>query len=151
MSLLMRMCVPVVALGIGVLVVALPGGCNRKGPRGPTTVRGAVTFQGKPFAGGFIVFSPDPDRGHSGKAARATVGPDGRYELRHATESTIPAGWYRVSIAAAPSLEPASALTPVFPLKLARPDMSGLVREVKPDQENIFEFAVEVPVNVATR
>jgi len=97
-----------------------------------------------------VVFSPDPDRGHSGKAARGNVGVDGRYELRLGTDGTIPAGWYRVSIAEAPSLEAASALGAVFPLKLARPDMSGLVREVKPDHENVFEFAIEVPVNVAS-
>ena len=144
---LMRLCVPVVALVIGAAVVALPGGCSRKAPHGPTTVRGAVTFQGKPLAGGVVVFSPDPDRGHSGKPIRGNVGADGRYELRLAANTTIAPGWYRVAIAAAPSLEPTSALGPVFPLKLARPDMSGLVREVKPEQENVFEFAVEVPVS----
>ena len=57
-------------------------------------------------------------------------------------------GWYRVSLAADPTSEPYWA----FPAKLARPDLSGLVREVKPDRENVFEFAVEVPqATVATR
>lgn len=150
MSLLMRLCVPFVALGVGVLVVALPGGCSRKASSGPTSVRGAVTFQGKPLVGGLVVFSPDPDRGHSGKAARGTVGADGRYQLKLGADATIPAGWYRVSISAPPSLDMDSVAAPVFPLKLARPDMSGLLREVKPDQENVFQFAVEVPVNVAS-
>ena len=32
----------------------------------------------------------------------------------------------------------------LFPPQLARPDVSGVVREVKPGQENVFDFAVEV-------
>jgi hypothetical protein len=94
-----------------------------------------------------VVFSPDPDRGHSGKPIRGNVGADGRYELRPGDNATISAGWYRVAIAAAPSLETTSELAPAFPMKLARPDMSGLLREVKPEQENVFEFAVEVPAS----
>ncbi|MFO0822470.1 MAG: hypothetical protein U0792_05015 [Gemmataceae bacterium] len=147
MSMLMRLCVPVVALVVGAAVVALPGGCSRNTPQAATTVRGAVTFQGKPLAGGMVVFSPDPDRGHSGKPIRGNVGVDGRYELRPSEKTPIPPGWYRVAIAAAPSLEPTSELSPIFPVKLARPDLSGLLREVKPEQENVFEFAVEVPAS----
>ncbi len=150
MSILTRLCVSVVALSIGVVVVALPGGCSRKTAGKTTTVRGAVTFQGRPLVGGAIVFSPDPDRGGTGKPIRGNVGADGRYELRPGENAIIPPGWYRVAIAVVPSLESPAAPTAIFPLKLARPDTSGLVREVKPEQENVFEFAVEVPVNVAT-
>jgi len=147
MSILTRMCVSVVALCLGVLVVALPGGCSRKTAGKPTVVRGAITFQGKPLVGGVVVFSPDSQRGNSGKPVRGNVGTDGRYELRPAADTLIPPGWYRVAIAAAPSLDAPSALAPAFPQKLARPDLSGLVREVKPEQENVFEFAVEVPLS----
>ena len=144
MSRLVRLLVSVAALGVGAAVVALPGGCGRKTSQEPATVRGAVTFQGKPLTGGLVVFSPDPDRGGSGKPARGAVGPDGRFEVRLGGEPAIPPGWYRVAIAAAPVLPP-PADAPVFPPQLARPDMSGLVREVKPGRENVFEFAVEVP------
>lgn len=149
MSLLVRFAVPVVSLAVGALLVALPGGCNRRTGHKATTVRGAVTFQGKPLVGGLVVFTPDPERGGTGKSARAVIGPDGRYELKPSGDALIAPGWYRVAIAA-----PASALSlpggepaavPTFPAKLARPDLSGLVREVKPSQENVFEFAVEVP------
>lgn len=142
---LARLFVPVAALAAGALLVALPGGCKRSGSPAPATVRGAVTFQGRPLAGGMIVFSPDPERGGSGKPARGDLGPDGRFELRLAGSSTIPAGWYRVAIS-----PPASAITEpqlsavAFPRQLARPDLSGLSREVKPGQDNVFEFAVEV-------
>jgi hypothetical protein len=149
MSLLVRFAVPVVSLAMGALLVALPGGCNRKTMLPATTVRGVVTFQGKPLAGGLVVFSPDPDRGGSGKSLRGKIGADGRYELKANEDRVIAPGWYRVAIAAPASalLSPGSepAAIPTFPAKLARPDLSGLVREIKPSQENVFEFAVEVP------
>ncbi|WP_171471918.1 hypothetical protein [Frigoriglobus tundricola] len=34
---------------------------------------------------------------------------------------------------------------PVFPAKLARPDLSGLEREVQVGKDHVFDFAVEVP------
>jgi hypothetical protein len=46
-----------------------------------------------------------------------------------------------VAIAPAPD----SPKAPGFPPQLRRPDRSTLVREVAPGQENVFEFAVEVP------
>lgn len=142
MSLLSRMLLPVVALGAGALVVAVPGGCDRA-PPGPTTVRGTVTFQGKPLAGGVVVFAPDPERGGTGKPVRGDLGPDGRFVLRVGGESGVPAGWYRVAIAAGPGV--LSSAGPPFPASLSRPDLSGVVREVKAGRENVFDFAVEVP------
>lgn len=139
---LAKLFVPVVALGVGAALAALPAGCSRKTPPVPTTVRGAVTFQGRPLAGGLVVFSPDPERGGTGKPARGELAPDGRYELRLAGRPEVPPGWYRVALAAPPA-GPTSALGPVFPTQLARPDLSGLVREVKAGQENVFDFAVE--------
>ncbi|AWM37308.1 hypothetical protein [Gemmata obscuriglobus] len=55
----------------------------------------------------------------------------------------IPPGWYRVALTPAPT--PTSGPASLFPTKLARPDMSGIEREVKPGKEHIFEFVVEVP------
>src|SRR5262245_26561306 len=146
MSKLVRLLVPVVALGAGAAVVAIPGGCSRKPPPAPGTVRGKVTFQGQPVAGGLVVFSPDPDRGGEGKPARGELEPDGTFQLKLGGEPTIPPGWYRVAIAPAAAAYPASAYParPAFPPQLARPDKSGLVRQVQPGQENVFDFAVEV-------
>jgi hypothetical protein len=145
MSTLLRLFVPVAALAVGAAVVAVPGGCKRPAAAGPATVRGAVAFQGKPLTSGLVIFSPDPDRGGSGKPARGELGPDGRFRLTLAGSETIPAGWYRVAILAVPTSGSTSLSDgPAFPAKLARPDMSGIVREVQPGRDNEFEFAVEV-------
>lgn len=140
MSGLFRLVVPVVSLAAGAALVALHGGCSRNTAQTPTTVRGQVTFQGQPVAGGLVVFSPDPERGGSGKPARGDLGPDGSFKLSPPGGAALAPGWYRVAIAAAP----AAAGGPAFPAKLARPDTSGLVREVRPGQENVFDFAVEL-------
>jgi hypothetical protein len=144
MSRLVRLLVPVVALAVGAAVVAVPGGCRRPATSAPATVRGVVTFQGQPLTGGLVIFSPDPDRGGSGKPARGELGPDGHFQLTLADSTTIPAGWYRVAILALPMSASAHPSGTAFPTALARPDLSGLLREVKADQENVFHFAVEV-------
>lgn len=143
MKLLLRMFVPLAALAAGFGAVGLTGGCGSKvSPPGPATVRGKVTFNGRPVAGGLVVFTPDPQRGGSGKPARGETGADGAFAL-HLESAHIPAGWYRVSIVAAPALPDPAAEAPPFPPKLARPDLSGLEREVLAGKEHVFEFAVE--------
>lgn len=138
--------VPVVALGLGAALVCLPCGCGQKAVPDVATVRGKVTFQGEPLADGIIVFSPDPERGASGKPARGDIAADGTYQLSLGGESAIPPGWYRVAIAPSPEIGPASRIdAPRFPIRLGRPDRSNLLREVKAGQENHFEFAVELP------
>src|SRR5262245_23845942 len=117
MSGFVRLLVPVVALGVGAAVVALPGGCSRKPPPAPATVAGKVTFQGQPLSGGLVVFSPDPDRGGNGKPARGEIAADGTYQLKLGDDSMIPAGWYRVAVAPAPTAYPASA----YPARLTFP------------------------------
>jgi hypothetical protein len=146
MRVLARILVPVVSLAVGVAVVALPGGCGKSAPPLPTTVRGRVTFQGQPVAGGLVVFTPDPARGFTGKPARGETGPDGSFTLLLDGRDHIPAGWYRVALADAPALDPAASFgKPAFPPQLGRPDRSGLVREVVAGKEHVFEFGVEVP------
>ena len=122
MSTLLRLFVPVAALAVGTATTA---------PR-------TVAFQGKPLTSGLVIFSPDPDRGGSGKPARGDLDPDGRFRLTLADSEAVPAGWYRVAILGLP------AAGAPFPPKLARPDLSGIVREVKSGRENVFDFAVEV-------
>ena len=144
MSRFVRLIVPLVALGAGAAIVAGPGGCQRSAPASSATVRGTVTFRGQPLSGGLVIFSPDPDRGGSGKPARGEIGPDGQYQLSLASSPTIPPGWYRVAIVALPR-NPASGLDgSAFPAELARPDLSRLIREVQPSQENVFHFAIEL-------
>jgi hypothetical protein len=145
MKTVLRLVLPVVALAAGFGAMSLSGGCGSKAPPGPATVRGKVTFNGQPVAGGLVVFTPDPQRGGSGKPAHAETGPDGNFALQLDNSNEIPAGWYRVSLAPAPVIpDPLSAtLKPAFPAKLARPDLSGLEREVQAGKEHVFEFAVE--------
>ncbi|MBX9578759.1 MAG: hypothetical protein K2X87_00480, partial [Gemmataceae bacterium] len=49
----------------------------------------------------------------------------------------VPPGWYRVALAP-PAADPGG-----FPTKLARPDRSGLVRQIAAGKDHVFEFAVE--------
>ena len=146
MSRLGRALVAAAALGVGAALVAVHGGCHRKAAPGPATVRGKVTFQGEPLADGLIVFAPDPDRGGSGKAVRGELGADGSFQLSIGGETVVPPGWYRIAIAPCAGYAVGSVRdhTP-FPTQLARPDRSNVVREVKPGQENVFEFTIEVP------
>jgi hypothetical protein len=131
---LRRAAVPLLSLAAGVLILGPHLGCSRPAPPGPATVRGTVTLQGRPLPGGTVVFTPDKDRGTSGKPVRGEIGPDGTFRFA----SPIPPGWYRVSIAGPPGGD-------TFPPQLRRPDTSGVVREVTPGKEHVFEFAVEVP------
>lgn len=142
----LQLFIPVVALAVGAAAVSLTGGCGSKTPPGPATVRGKVTFNGRPVAGGLVVFTPDPQRGGSGKPARSETAADGSFSLTLGDSLEIPPGWYRVSLAPAPAMpDPLSASTaPSFPAKLARPDMSGIEREVRAGHNHVFEFAVEV-------
>jgi hypothetical protein len=146
MSGLSRVLIPFVAMAVGVAIVTIPGGCKSSSQAGPASVHGRVTFQGKPVVGGMVVFAPDPERGFTGKPARAETGADGSYTLKLDGNTIIPPGWYRVALADAPLLDPASMYgKPLFPASLARPDQSGLTREVVAGQENVFDFGVEVP------
>jgi hypothetical protein len=137
-----RILVSIVALLGGAALVGLPGGCSRKSPPGPATVRGKVTYQGEPLADGLIVFTPDPDRGGGGKPARGDLDENGQFQLKLGDDTAIPTGWYRVSFARSPATY---FKRPQFPAELSRPDKSGQVREVKAGQENVFEFTIEVP------
>jgi hypothetical protein len=145
MSTMLRQVISGVAVGMVSVSIALLSGCHRTAPAGNATVRGLVAFQGQPLAGGLVVFSPDLDRGGTGKPISAEIAQDGRFQLNIGGDPTISPGWYRVAIAPAPHTGSFSPLDrSVFPPQLARPDQSGLVREVKPGQENAFEFIIEV-------
>jgi hypothetical protein len=124
--------------------VLLAAGCGKTEPA-VATVKGAVTFQGRPLAGGLVVFAPDRDKGNAGKPVSATVGPDGWYRLSADGSSQVAAGWYRVAIADAPGWSADDSRGPRFPAALRRPDRAGLDREVLAGRENVFHFEIEVP------
>jgi hypothetical protein len=116
-------------------------GCSRQVPPAVGCVRGTVTFQGRPLAGGLIVFAPDRDKGNAGKPACATIAADGSYEL----PDPPAAGWYKVALADPPGVFQGEWGLPRFPTALRRPDRSGLEREVKAGHQHVMNFAVEVP------
>ena len=113
-------------------------GCGSES-RSPATVRGRVLFQGRPLAGGTVVFVPHPERGPAGKPAIATLDSQGTFRLNVEGSPYIAAGWYRVALADAGRPE----TWVLFPAALRRPDRSGLEREVLAGQDNVFEFQVE--------
>lgn len=132
------------ALGL-IAILPMLEGCGSTAPPAPATVRGIVSFQGRPLLGGVIVFAPDRDRGTPGKPLSTTIGEDGTFQLTAEGSPTISPGWYRVAISDAPGSWPESDGYPRFPAALRRPDRSGLEREIETGKENVFAFHIEVP------
>jgi hypothetical protein len=108
-------------------------------PKGEATARGYVSFRGIPLAQGTIVFTPDRDRGTAGKVAAATLASDGSYQL-----TNLQPGWYRVAISDAVEGSVEQTDRGAFPAALRRPDLSGLERELKAGQINIYDFLIEL-------
>ena len=113
-------------------------GCGKPEATESATVRGIVTFQGRSTTGGVIVFTPDREKGCTGKQHSAIIGNGGEYSL----DASISAGWYKISIS-----EPVewygSDWERLFPAALRRPDQSGLERQLKPG-DNVFDFPIEL-------
>ncbi len=126
------------------LLAAAVGGCGKAEPPAATVVKGSVTFQGRPLAGGLVVFAPDREKGNPGKPLTATIGPDGWYRLTVDGSPAVTPGWYRVAIADPPEAPGEEFGRPRFPAALRRPDRSGLDREVLAGRENVFHFEIEV-------
>ena len=118
-------------------------GCHKPAPLALAPVRGVVTFQGRPLAGGLIVFTPE--RGPKPFAARLDA--YGHYELEptppagpglpSGVSRGIPPGRYDITFSDPP--QPSDAQ---FPRKLRRPDTSGVAREVLAGQENVLDFHI---------
>lgn len=118
------------------LLIGLAG-CGRGSPV-TAGVRGTVTFQGRPLAGGLVVFAPDRDKGMGGKPVTVTVAEDGSYSA-----GAVPVGWYRVALADPPGIDWEGHGWPRFPAALRRPDRAGLDREVVAGRTNELHFYIE--------
>ena len=112
-------------------------GCSSPESKPATHVRGRVTFMGRPLAGGWVVFCPDADRGHTGRAVPTRLDADGKYQLAPGRGPTLTPGWYRVAFA-----EADAPTDPPFPAALRRPDCSGVAREVRAGHEDVFDFDI---------
>ncbi len=129
------------------LLLLVLAGCSKPTPVAPAPVRGQVLFQGRPLAGGLVVFTPDRERGPSAKPFAAKLDADGRYELAPAppvapnapsgVSQGVPPGWYAVAFADAPQPGVAG-----FPAELRRPDLSGVLREVVAGRDNVIDFHI---------
>lgn len=74
------------------VILLLQSGCGKM----EATVSGTVSYAGKPLTTGNVAFHPVG----SGTPATATIGADGRYELRTASKAGLPPGEYVATVAA---------------------------------------------------
>jgi hypothetical protein len=129
-----------------VLVLLVAAGCGRDSAR-LAPVSGRVTYQGRPLAGGTIVFTPNPERGGSGPMAYAEIQADGSFTLRTQREFGAVPGWHRVTVAAIPApAVPGSAVPPEatrLPAKYSDPERSGLHQEVKAGLANTCDIRLD--------
>ncbi len=123
-------------------LVLLPVGCNKPASTNAGLVHGEATFQGRAMAGGLVVFTPNADRGCTGKMHTATISAEGHYRLAEGAKTIAP-GWYRVALAD-PIDWYGSEWSHAFPAALRRPDLSGIEREVKAGQDHTFDFKIEL-------
>ncbi|MCI0680828.1 MAG: hypothetical protein L0Y71_01885 [Gemmataceae bacterium] len=69
-------------------------------------VSGTVTVGAKPLASGSVAFHPDEAKGNtSKKVAGGDIGADGSYKLYTDAKPGAPAGWYKVTVAAATQVD----------------------------------------------
>lgn len=129
-----------------VLIVCTAMGCSQSPSEDLTPVQGTVTFEGEPLSGGMIVFTPDPEQGNRGPVSVGKIDADGHYQLKseEGTPGAVP-GWHRVTIAAparplALAHSKLHASDGLFPAKYRHPEQSGLRREVRAAETNVFDF-----------
>ena len=138
-------------LAVAALWIITAVGCG--GGKVPTyTVTGKVTFaDGKPLAGGTILFQPNGD----GKLSMTQVGcrgqiqADGTYALStFVPNDGAPAGDYRIMLVSPLPPGPLNALHPAKPIindKFLRYDTSGLKFTVTAKGPNQFDVTVTPP------
>lgn len=132
---------------LAALILALAAGCAGRGGDRATAVSGKVSYRGKAVGTGTVVFVPDGNRGTSGPPLCAAIQPDGSYQVS-AGNAAIPAGCYRVTIAAV-AVPPAGPGQPfgvpysLLPDRYRDPELSGLACEVKAGRANAINFNLE--------
>lgn len=86
-------------LALGCALAVAGSGCSKGGLNVPTgTVAGKVTVNGQPLTEGTITFFGE----NNGDTGAAHLTSDGTYALKYGAGFSVPAGDYRVSIAAGP-------------------------------------------------
>ena len=133
-----------VVLWLWVFAVTLPAnvGCGKRSSwtETATEVSGTVTYQGKQFSGGMVVF----DSRAAGAGGSADIGPTGEYK----TSFAVKPGKYEVIVRGPPPPPPVpdpnwvSKPTPSKPIpkKYLDPRTSGLQVELKTGEKNSFNI-----------
>jgi hypothetical protein len=114
---------------VTLLLLCASLGCSGEKPRVP--VYGRVTLRGYPVRGGVIAFTPDRERGFSGQAASADVGPDGRFRVGN---GGLAPGWYRLTVA---------SYDGAVPTRFQDPELANLQREVVAGRENSWDVELQ--------
>jgi hypothetical protein len=124
-----------VPLGILLALTLLAAGCGKDEPK-LAAVKGTIYFRGTPLQGGFVAFTPDPERGVKGPIAQAEIGLDGTFTLKSDSDAGAVPGWHLITIG---STDPATSL----PARYRNPEQSRESREVKPGILNVFDIRLE--------
>lgn len=136
----------VAACSVTLLLVST--GCDSSSPP-LVPVTGRVVYHGVPLPTGTIVFTPDPQRGGTGQAARAEIEKDGTFRLKTGDLDGVSPGWHRITVLAleAPpgELPKNRFLIPrsLIPEKYRDPELSGLRREVKAGKDNQLDVELD--------
>lgn len=121
-------------------LIAAIGSMTGCGGRYDASVKGAITFDGKPLPRGTIKFVPD----ESGPAAYGMIESDGSYSIMTGREKGLPPGPYTVTVVANepsvqgqnPSLPPAPG-KPITPPWFRDQTKSPLKYTIKPGKNEI--------------
>lgn len=124
---------------VGLSLLCVLGGCSGSHELETAPVKGTVTVDGKPLAGGGLVFVP----GH-GRGATGTIAPDGTYVMStYDNADGAIVGRHRVAVFPLTdhsNFEDLSARPPTVPTRYQNIASSGIEVEVKPDEENVFDI-----------
>lgn len=139
-------------LSLLLLLCLLITGCAQ----GPTDtpplarVKGTVTLDGKPLTSGSVQFTPDQNRGTTGRMALGNINEDGTFELMTITAGDgAQVGYHLVAIESyeSSSFDPNQPVNQspksLIPKRYTDPKTSALTAEVKSGEENTFTFELK--------
>ncbi|TWT66930.1 hypothetical protein Pla123a_43590 [Posidoniimonas polymericola] len=123
---------------------AAHAGCSGGGEK-TYPVSGVVTFEGKPLAGGSLVFEPLSPAPKTGKmySARGKIGPEGQFRLStFGDQDGAPPGRYRVGVTPRVKVWQSEEIREAppqnsIPPNYTSPSSSGLEFEVKSERNEI--------------
>jgi hypothetical protein len=136
---------------LSLLCLALSAaGCDSQGPpRG--SVKGRVTYEGRPLAGVTVVY----ESAELGVSQTAATDDDGRYAFSAYNAAGLPVGSYKVAVTPGQFLKPGEEIPfavpvdgkaapkktpPSFPVRYTKAATSGFFAEVKAGDNHPFDF-----------